>query len=888
MVTGLRARDHGLTTGPAAGFSFSSIAYSTRRLTALKGPLLPYLLMALSGAVSLAWQMLWSAQLATALGHEIIAVLAVLAAFFGGLAIGAFVLGRSIAASRVPGRWYAALETLIALWGLVLTALLPWFNHTTHAMIGAQPSSLWHWCLAFGFPMLLLLPATAAMGATLPAIERQLSGAASRLGGLYAANTLGAVLGVLAVVFVAMPTLGLQQTAWVCSAINAACAVLALSLWRTPLEAMATPAKDQTTARNAMTPGADTQHPVIGRVLFFTGLLGIGYEVLAVRVLSQVTENTVYSYALLLAVYLLGTALGAALLQARKPPANDATESTLIQGLAAAILLGGATLWWADVICAWPARTFGASALTALTGEALTAVAAMLAPTLIMGALFTHLCQRAQAQSWPLGRALAVNTTGAACAPLLFGVGLIPLVGPKWILSIIIGAYLALHSRINWFQPRVALSALAAIAVGLWASPLRFVDMPEGSTLQSYRDGTMAAVSIVEDPSGIARLRINNRTQEGSSARSPVEVRLAELPILLHPAPRSALFLGLGTGHTAQTAALNADLQVTAVELLPEVIEAAAFFAPKPSAARDDMPLKILAADARRYVQASPVQYDVIVADLFHPARSGAGSLYTVEHFAAARRQLAPGGLFCQWLAVHQMNLQTVRSITAAFLKVYPDAVAVLASNSLDTPVLGLLSRPDQPRWNPDWVRASLLKAAPALHRPLIQARVVDEYAILGSILAGPEELRAFAGQVMPNTDDRPAVIHDAPWETYAPTETPRTRLMTLVHQLQLKPDSVLRDASEETLQRLQAYGSARARYIELGLTVRPDPDPLNMLLRLREPLLDILQQSPDFLPAYDPLFTLARSLLGNEPGVASEVLNALAAIRPTPSPNSR
>ena len=111
---------------------------------------------------------------------------------------------------------------------------------------------------------------------------------------------------------------------------------------------------------------------------------------------------------------------------------------------------------------------------------------------------------------------------------------------------------------------------------------------------------------------------------------------------------------------------------------------------------------------------------------------------------------------------------------------------------------------------------------------------------------------------------------------------------MTLVHQLQLKPDSVLRDASEETLQRLQAYGSARARYIELGLTVRPDPDPLNMLLRLREPLLDILQQSPDFLPAYDSLFTLARSLLGNEPGVASEVLNALAAIRPTPSPNSR
>jgi spermidine synthase len=107
---------------------------------------------------------------------------------------------------------------------------------------------------------------------------------------------------------------------------------------------------------------------------------------------------------------------------------------------------------------------------------------------------------------------------------------------------------------------------------------------------------------------------------------------------------------------------------------------------------------------------------------------------------------------------------------------------------------------------------------------------------------------------------------------------------MTLVHQLQLKPKSVVRDASEEQLQRLEAYGLARARYIELGLAMRPDPDPLNMLTRLREPLLEILQLSPDFLPAYDPLFTLSRSLLRTEPGVATEVLNALAMIRP-PNP---
>jgi spermidine synthase len=111
---------------------------------------------------------------------------------------------------------------------------------------------------------------------------------------------------------------------------------------------------------------------------------------------------------------------------------------------------------------------------------------------------------------------------------------------------------------------------------------------------------------------------------------------------------------------------------------------------------------------------------------------------------------------------------------------------------------------------------------------------------------------------------------------------------MALIHQLQVNPNEILRDASEDELRRLEAYGSARARYIELGLTIRPDPDPLNMLTRLREPLLEILQQSPDFIPAYDPLVTLSRSLLSTAPGVAGEVLTALQTIRPTPSANPR
>src|SRR5262249_8271778 len=146
------------------------------------------------------------------------------------------------------------------------------------------------------------------------------------------------------------------------------------------------------------------------------------------------------------------------------------------------------------------------------------------------------------------------------------------------------------------------------------------VDVPDGGRLVAYEDGVMAAVSVVEDAAGVARLRIDNRQQEGSSATRRVDGRLAWLPLLLHPAPGHALFLGLGTGVPASSAADDPTLDVDAVELLPEVIAASSHFV---GGAGERPRLHAMAADARRYVRASDRRYDVIVADNFHPARSG-------------------------------------------------------------------------------------------------------------------------------------------------------------------------------------------------------------------------------------------------------------------------
>jgi spermidine synthase len=336
------------------------------------------------------------------------------------------------------------------------------------------------------------------------------------------------------------------------------------------------------------------------------------------------------------------------------------------------------------------------------------------------------------------------------------------------------------------------------------------------------------------------------------------------------------LFLGYGTGYTANAAAMDSRVSVKAVELLPEVIDAAGIFALKVGAPASASPVTTVAADARRYVQSATDLHDVIVADLFHPARSGAGSLYTVEHFFAVKSKLAHGGVFCQWLALHQMDIETLRSIVAAFLKVYPNAVAVLASNSLDTPVVGLIARPDQPAWQMEAVRTRLSGLSPSMAKALRQAKLGDEFAVLGSVLAGPQGLAVFSRGATMNTDDLPVVTHRAPWVSYSPRETPRERLASLIQQLPPRASDVLGAGQDQDAVRLEAYWQARAKYLAFGMAVRPDADPRVMLDQLRQPLLEMVAISPDFRPAAEPLLALAAAVRETDPILSAQVTSSL------------
>ena len=830
-------------------------------------------MMVASGFAGLGYQIVWTQKCSSWLGHESAALLAVVAAFFGGLAVGSLAFGKRIERSARPLFWYVGCELVVAVWSIGLHFMWSPCSHWALDATGVEPSAYRQWGIAFWGTFAVLLPATAAMGSTVPAMERLTASVRSHgrsIAGFYASNTFGAVFGMLASAFWLIPAIGLARTAALCIVLNLICAATAMAVFQRTAELSSPPNLDRVHARGAMVR------------LALTGFLGIGYEVLVVRVLSQITEDTVYTFAILLAVYLVGSAVGAAAYERwlAKKADQEGFRDRLLCSVAAACLASTASLWGAEIVKDWAMHAFGSTLSSALGAETLLAVMAFGLPSLMMGALFSQLSQSANAAGISFGRAIGVNMVAAAAAPALFGIFAVPLLGLKLALLLIALGYIALTARAAWSRNYLWGPAVGVIALLIFAPPLTFITVSNGGRIVRYDEGIMASVSVVEDASGVARLRINNRQQEGSSATERVDGRQAWLPLLLHPSPRRALFLGLGTGITAASASEDPTLSVDAVELLPEVVAASPYFTRRLEGGAGGARLHVVVADARRYVRASDRLYDVIVSDNFHPARSGSGALYTVEHFEAVRLRLDSHGVFCQWLPLHQLDLTTVRSIVRSFVTVYPQAWAIIASNSLETPVLGLVARRDDDRFDLPRTRDRLSHLT--LPQRVTSLGFEDELAVLGSFVAGPASLDRFAADARANTDDHPVVAYGAPRITYAPDSSPRDRLIALLHEISIEPSELLSNRPDiESARRLAAYWKARDQFVETGRNVRPSQRVLEMLGQVREPLLSVLRISPDFRPAYDPLLSMAGALMASNASSAQDLLRELIRIQP-------
>ncbi len=781
-------------------------------------------LVAGSGLAGLGYEVLWTRMLSPALGTEMAAALGVVAGFFGGLALGAFGLDGPIRRARRPALAYAALELVIAAWAVVSLWLLPALGQALPRWLGEAPGPALLWLSGFAAPALVLLPATAAMGGTLIALERLVAGLRhdGRVAAwVYSLNTAGAMAGALGCVMVLMPRLGLSGSLLALSAINLACAGAALLLPSAP--ARAAEVRRAVPARLSVT-------------LAMTGLLGIGFEMLVLRIAAQVLQNTILSFALLLAAYLLGTALGAGW-QRRRPGAS----CWLPGGVALGCLITAALVL---TLGPWAAQTGPSSC-----AEWGVACALFLPATFGMGALFAALAQSVRDSRGSLGWAVGVNGLGAMAAPPLAALALASGLGAWNGLLLVACGFAALG---GWRS-----GAAGLVAAGLlWLAPApSLLRIPASGRLLASIEGATATASVAEGEDGTRFLEVNGHFRMGGTRSVRSDWREALIPLLLHPGPRRVLLLGVGTGATLAGAAA-AGVEAAGVELTPEVIALLPWFA-EPGAPR--LP-PVVQADARRFMAASTAHWDVIIADLFHPALDGTGALYTVQHFRAVQARLTPGGVFCQWLPLYQLQERSLRAIVRSYLDVFPAGAAWLANYSVQTPMLALCSGAGAI----DAARLAWPGARAALHR----AGLDTPPDVLGLRLGGAAALGSYAGDGPRNTDDRPIVALDAARNVRALSAPPSALLLQVLRGMPPGPDD--------------GYRKARNRFIAAGAALPDGIAGLALIEAAAPGLLDAVAADPMFEPAYAPLLQMAQALAGTDLPAASALLQRIDEAAPS------
>jgi spermidine synthase len=754
--------------------------HESMRAIAKMVPLLLILFLA-SGFTGLVYEVLWMRQLGLILGHTAHAAALTLAVFFAGLSAGSFLWGGRAARSPNPLRIYALLEVGIAAAAVLALALFK-------AYAGLYPALFQRFhetppvFLAFrcALAAAALFPPALLMGGTLPAMGQHLIRRADQLGRtgslLYAVNTAGGAGGAFVAGFYLPITLGFTNAYLLAVVLTLAIGIVAYALSRARDGASAepsTPEKAGRELRDGNGGGASALEP--RALLLLAGLSGfaaLGLEVLWTLMFAQVLHNSVYSFALILATFLLALGLGSGLahMLARTAAPPPAVLFCLL--LSAAIATGATPLVFRWITGGLAYVAAQADWRSYVGSVFITAAATILIPGLLLGAVFPYLLRLAQGSGVRageiLGRLAAANMLGAIAGSLLAGFALLPWLGlwPAIRTLALLYALAALlvaeaNERLRPWCRAAAVGAVVLLVTALDPSRLPVVRAdPKGrDCVYEVWQSRYGVVSVVRTGDNL-RTKVDNHYSLGGTAARSYEETQADVPLMIHPRPRTAFFLGLGTGITAGAALRHPVEKVTSVELIPEVVEAARkYFTRYTGGLFTDPRSRVVVADGRNYLLGTDDTYDVIVSDLFIPWQAGAGSLYTREQFETVKRRLAPGGVFAQWLPLYQLSRRETFIIIHTLLEVFPQVTLWRGDFLPDRPIVALV--------------------AEAVPRPLDAGALVENFrrrrqsdevprervlGLLGLFYAGNAGAnREMFASYPVNTDDRPVVEYSSP-----------------------------------------------------------------------------------------------------------------------------
>jgi spermidine synthase len=678
-----------------------------------------------SGACALVYQVAWFRELRLIFGASTASSAAVLAIFMGGLGVGGARLGKRADASANPLAMYASLELAVAC-AAGATPALVWLANTVYLACGGSAAlgTFGATVVRVILSVVVLGPATFLMGGTLPAaaraVEREDDGPRSSVATLYGVNTFGAVCGAMLANFLLLEVLGTRLTLWMAALVNLLVGVIARGVAR---GAAASPAASEEAAEATLEPAPEPAvEPASGPELarWFppaaSALLGGSFMLMELtwyRMLGPLLGGSSYTFGLILAVALVGIAVGGIVYARTKVPA---------------------TLRWFAVTCSLEALFI---AIPYAVGDRLAVVTLMLRPLARLGfgastavwaaiagfvilpaaivsgiqfPLVIGLYGRGSAKvGRDVGAAYLANTIGSIVGSIAGGFGLIPLLGAvgSWqlvVISLSIGATVALimdarTNRTPLFAAVVRWSvAWAPAALLLATGPTAFWrhtgigagradSRVEGNNVANSMtylahvmardirweaDGLESSVALTQT-SGF-NFSVNGKSDGHVLVDAPTQVMSGLLAALLHGQPKTALVVGLGTGSTAGwIGAVPSIDRVDVVELEPAILRVARDAAPVNEHVLDNPKVHVHLADAREYLRTTANRYDLIFSEPSNPFRAGISSLYTVEYYTAAAQRVAPGGLFVQWVQAYEVDGWAVATAMITLHKVFAD-----------------------------------------------------------------------------------------------------------------------------------------------------------------------------------------------------------------------
>src|SRR5512134_64283 len=668
-------------------------------------------LFTLSGFTGLIYESIWSHYLKLFLGAASFAQSFVLAAFMGGMALGAWIASR--ASKRIVNLLavYGWIEAAIGLAALVFHEVFVWLTQASlDSVIPALGSPLSVEIYKYTLCGVLIVPQTVLLGMTFPlmsgaVIRRSPEASGHHLAMLYFTNSIGAAAGALAAAFLLLGWLGMPGTMRMAGLLNLALAAVVLMAARggEPLPPLAAPSV-----------GALPASPLLVRLFlagaFITGAASFIYEIAWVRMLSLVLGASFQAFELMLSAFITGLALGGLWIRKRidriADPVRFLGGVQLAMGLAAL-----ATLFVYHQSFDWMAwalkvlqRDEAGYPLFTLFSHGI-AFAVMLPATFLAGMtlpLFTHTLMRGGHGERAIGQVYAANTLGAIAGVLAAVHVLLPEAGLK--LTLVLGAALDIllgAALLRWSQAQLRRAhAFGALIAGLLAAALtaRAGVMPperlssgvfrvgqaeaRDNVVLYYRDGKNATVVVSVAPGGTRTISTNGKPDAAiqMDERRPrtedeyTMTLLGALPLLAKPGAQTFANIGIGSGLTAEIILSHAAPRaLDVIEIEPAMAIGSYAFHPRVDRLFRDRRVKVHFVDAKSYFARHGKRYDVIVSEPSNPWVNGVAGLFTREFYRDTGRYLAPGGLFVQWLHLYELDDRLLGSMLAAMGESFSD-----------------------------------------------------------------------------------------------------------------------------------------------------------------------------------------------------------------------